>query len=110
MIKIILIIIAMTLFGALGSFYLKKSADSMTNIFSLLKDKNFYIGIILFCLGAVFNIYGLRFVDYSILFPIKSLAYIWTIIIARIFLNEKLTRYKLAGISLILIGVIVLSI
>ena len=110
MIKIVLIILGMTLFGALGSLYLKKAADSMSNVLSLLKNKNFYLGVVLFCLGAVINIYGLRFVEYSILFPIKSLAYIWTIIIAKIFLNEKLTKYKIAGIGLILLGVAVLYI
>ncbi len=110
MLKIILIILSMTLFGAVGSLFLKRAADSMTSVFSLAVNPNFYIGVVLFCLGAVINIIGLRYVPYSILFPIKSLSYVWTIIIAKIFLKEKLTKYKIAGVAFLLLGVAILSI
>lgn len=109
MLKIIFIVLSMTLFGALGSLFLKKAADSMKSVMSLLLNFNFYIGVVLFCLGALINIVGLRYVPYSILFPIKSLAYVWTIIIAKIFLKEKLTKYKLLGMSILILGVLILS-
>lgn len=96
----------MTLFSAIGGYYLKKTANNMKGIFSLITNKTFYIGVILFCLGAVINIYSLRFIPYNIIMPLKSVTYIWTIIIAKAFLNETLNKYKIIGVITIILGVI----
>lgn len=109
MLKIILIVLSMTIFSALGGLYLKRAADSMKSVFSLAVNSNFYIGVIFFCLGAVINIYGLRFISYSIMLPVKSLSYVWTILIAHFFLKETVTKYKILGIISILVGVLFIS-
>ena len=98
----------MTFFSSVGGYYLKKAADSMKGLLSLVANKYFYVGVVLFCIGAGINIYGLRFIPYNIIMPLKSITYIWTILIARSFLNEKINKYKVAGIVTIIIGVILI--
>ncbi|MEW8987208.1 MAG: EamA family transporter [Bacillus sp. (in: firmicutes)] len=42
-------------------------------------------------------------------FPLTSVTYIWTMIISKIWLNERITSRKLLGVTLILIGCVLLS-
>ena len=41
----------------------------------------------------------------SVLYPMVSLGYIWTIIWSRLFFKEALTKQKFLGLGLILLGV-----
>jgi drug/metabolite transporter (DMT)-like permease len=41
----------------------------------------------------------------SVLYPLVSLGYVFTLLWSKLFFNEPLTRYKFAGLALILAGV-----
>jgi drug/metabolite transporter (DMT)-like permease len=51
-------------------------------------------------------VFGLKHGELSVLYPIVSLGYIWTLLWSRLFFGEKLTKSKIAGLALILIGVL----
>lgn len=94
----------MTLFGSLGAFFFKKGAESLNGILSLFINWKIYFGGIFYVTAAILNIVALKFLPYSIVIPLTSITYIWTLIIARIALGEKITIKKIIGIILILIG------
>ena len=73
---------------------------------------NFDIGLGLGIYGvcALLLIFSLKHKDLIVIFPITSTTYLWTQIIARKYLNENINRYKIAGILLILMGVILIQI
>jgi len=48
-------------------------------------------------------------VELGIALPTMSLGYVLIVFLSRLFFNEKITFYKLLGVSLICIGVFVLS-
>lgn len=97
----------MTIMGSFGGFFFKKvSADF--KIPGILLNKNLYIGGILYVGGALLNIYVLKFLDYSMVLPLTSLTYIWTMIVSYTLLGEKITPKKMAGVTLIVIGAIVM--
>ncbi|MCI9667885.1 MAG: EamA family transporter [Angelakisella sp.] len=60
-------------------------------------------------LSALLNLYLLKRLPYSVVIPLGSLTYIWTLIIARKYLGEAISKQKLMGILSILIGVILLT-
>ena len=97
----------MTVLGATASYFLKK-ASSQNSIITMLKGKNIYIGAILYIIAAVLNVVALRFLDYSIVLPLTSITYIWTMIIAYHFLQEKITKTKVIGVCCIVVGVFIL--
>lgn len=99
----------MTLIGAIASLYLKK-ASGLNGILNIIKNINLYIGGILYLISAVLNIYILKFLDYSIVLPLTSITYIWTMILSYFKLNEKINRKKIIGVMLIIIGAILVSI
>lgn len=99
------IVIIMTLLGSIASLYLKK-ASGAHGILSLLKNINLYIGAILYFISAIINIIILRKLDYSVVLPLTSLTYIWTMLLSSSILKERITRRKIVGVFLILIGAI----
>lgn len=106
---IYLFVILMTLLGSLGAFFFKKSTESMQGILSLLKVPNFYIGGFLYALGAILNIILLRYIDYTVLYPISAICYVWSLLIANRFLGEQITAKKILGIVLIIVGIILIT-
>ena len=102
-------VLLMTLAGSLGAFFFKKSTSDLTNVFSLLRVHSFYLGGFLYCLAALMNVVLLRYMDYTILYPMGAVAYIWSLIISNRFLGEKITKKKVLGIALICVGVVLLT-
>ena len=95
------VLIIMTLIGSVASFFLKKGS-SFKNIVELFKNKYVYIGGILYVLSALLNIYVLKYLDYSVVLPLTSITYVWTI--SALFLKEKINIKKIIGIMLIVSG------
>lgn len=102
-------LLIMTMLGAVASLFLKKSSGS-EGVFAMLKNVNLYIGGFLYLASAVLNIWILRYLDYSVVLPLTSLTYIWTMVLSYLILKEKITKKKIGGVVLIIIGAICVSI
>ena len=102
------VLLVMTMFGSVASLFLKKASGSKSLI-DMLKNINLYIGGFLYVSSAVLNIWLLKILDYSIILPLTSLTYIWTMVLSYFILKEKITVKKIAGVCLILIGAIIIS-
>lgn len=101
-------LIIMTMIGAVASLFLKKASEA-DGVLDLIKNVNLYIGGILYLASAVLNIWILRYLDYSVVLPLTSLTYIWTMILSYLILKEKITLKKVGGVVLILVGAICVS-
>lgn len=108
MIKYIFVLL-MTLAGSLGAYFFKKSTDGLSGVLSLLRVPSFYLGGFLYCLGALMNVVLLRYMDYTILYPMGAVGYIWTLVISNRFLGERITKKKVLGVALICVGVVLLT-
>ena len=67
------------------------------------------IGFIFYGVGALVMIVAYKFGSLSVLQPILSLNYIITIILAKSILNESITLFKVVGILIIMVGVILIG-
>lgn len=65
----------------------------------------FYLNSELYVLSALLNLYLLKQLPYSVVLPLGALTYIWTLAIAHNFLGEMITRVKIEGVFLVLVGV-----
>ena len=109
MIVFFIILIIMTLIGSVASLFLKK-ASGADGILALIKNVNLYIGGLLYLASAVLNIWILRYLDYSVVLPLTSLTYVWTMVLSYLILKEKISKKKICGVILILVGAICVSI
>lgn len=102
-------LIIMTFMGSIASLFLKRASGS-NGLKSLLFNQNLYIGGMLYLFSAVLNIWILRYLDYSVVLPLTSLTYVWTMFVSYLVLKEKITRRKIVGVLLVLVGAAIVSI
>ena len=98
------LILIMGLVAAFASFFLKKSTGG-GSITSIILNKYFYLGGFLYTVSALFGIWIIKRMPYSVVIPLGSVCYIWTMFIAKFFLKEKIGLGKIVGMLLILSGV-----
>jgi drug/metabolite transporter (DMT)-like permease len=91
--------------GSFGAVFLKSGATKLKQGFWHILNLQLALGVALFLLSAVFFVLGIRHGELSVLYPMVSLGYIWTLLWSRLFFNEPFTRQKFLGLGLILVGV-----
>ena len=101
-------IVIMTLMGAMGKKNIKKAASS-GEIRKIILNKFLYIGGIVYVLSALINIVILKYLDYSVVLPLTSLTYIWTMVFSYFLLKENISIKKIAGVALIIVGAILVA-
>lgn len=95
------LIVIYTILSSSGLFFLKKS--------QLVVDSVFLYGFVLYLGGFVLWLYILKNYPLSIAFPVASSGIILaTQLIGFLFFEEPITTLKVTGISMIIIGIIIL--
>lgn len=108
-------IFLMTIMGSVASLFLKQASGSLKGeslaevALNMLKTPSLYAGGMLYLAASALNIYVLRILDYSSVLPLSAFTYVWTMFLARLKLGEKLTRKKMAGVFLIVVGALLVS-
>lgn len=101
-------LLVMTMLGAIASLFLKR-ASAADGILSMLKGRSLYVGGMLYFVSALLNIWILKKLDYSVVLPLTSLTYVWTTLLSYGMLKEVVTKKKLSGLGLIVLGAILVS-
>jgi drug/metabolite transporter (DMT)-like permease len=94
-----------SIIGSFGAVFLKRGAAHLKDGFWHILNLQLATGVALFLGSSVFFILGIRRGELSVLYPMVSLGYIWTLLWSRLFFNEAFTRQKFFGLGLILLGV-----
>ena len=102
---ILLVIIAATMSSA-SQLLWKIGADSKS---SGLAITLYLVGFLLSGLGLVFLTGSYRFAPVSIMQPMMSLGYVWSIIFGALFLAEGITTPKIIGTIFIIVGSVLLG-
>jgi len=107
--KYILLILSFTLLGAFGGYCFKRAISDVPVITKVVFNQFLYIGAALYFVSAVMNIFVLKFLPYTIVLPITSLTYAWTLLISKLLLKERITKYKVTGVLFIISGALLLG-
>lgn len=107
--SIVLVLIG-SFIGSFAAVFLKAGAHSMSrNWKSLLLNYKLAVGVSLYLLSSVFFVMGVKNGEVTILYPLVSLGYVWTLVWSNLVFKEPLTRTKFAGIGVIIFGVALLN-
>ena len=103
---IVVILLVETFISSLASYFLKKAspADGGSKI-KLLLSPFFYLGGVMYVIAALGNIYLLQKLPYAVVLPLGSITYIWTMFLSNRLLGEKITKRKILGMIVIIVGV-----
>ncbi|HLC89121.1 MAG TPA: EamA family transporter [Candidatus Nanoarchaeia archaeon] len=106
MIKLIPVLLVLfgSLIGASGTLIIKKGTNKFS-FFQLLKSKNLWMGLLLYCVSMIVYVLALSQERLSVIYPIASTAYIWTTLFSVKFLGEKMNPWKWLALSGIIVGV-----
>ncbi len=106
--SMILVFIA-SLIGSLGAVFLKLGAEKLRYGFRHIISTQAAAGVALFLLSSVFFGWGVKNGELSVLYPMVSLGYVWTLLWSRIFFKEPVTKSKFAALGLILCGIVLIA-
>lgn len=96
--------------GSFGAVFLKSGAGRLHRQWrTLVFNWRLAAGISAFLLSSVFFVAGIKHGELTILYPMASFGYIWTLLWSRLFFGEPFTRTKFYGLALILIGIGILG-
>jgi len=101
--------------AATGQIFMKKGVTQLGDdgissnlnfpgIFRIFLQKNIFVGLSIYMGGMILWLYALSKLDVSLAYPLVSLGYIITAILALVFLKENISTMRWAGIALIVIG------
>jgi drug/metabolite transporter (DMT)-like permease len=106
----ILLVMAGAFIGSFGAVFLKSGAGRLhRQIHTLLFNWRLAAGIAAFLVSSMFVVAGIKNGELTILYPMLSFGYVWTLLWSRLFFGERLTRNKFLGVGLILIGIVCLG-
>jgi drug/metabolite transporter (DMT)-like permease len=100
-----LLVLLASLIGSIGAVYLKMGAADLRHGYRHVFNLRLAAGVALFLGSSVFYLLGIRRGELSVLFPMVSLGYVWTLFWSRLFFREPFSRVKFVGLALILLGV-----
>jgi len=100
-----------TLFGVAAQYLIKTSANSLQVITleSLLSNWALWLGLAMYGISTGLLILALRDGELSLLYPVISLTYVWVTILSVLVFNESVNVFKIAGITIICLGVTLLG-
>jgi drug/metabolite transporter (DMT)-like permease len=100
-----LLVFVASIIGSFGAVFLKMGAARLDGTILSFVNTRLILGVTLFLGSSVFYALGIRGGQLSVLYPMVSLGYIWTLVWSRLFFGEPFTASKFAGLGLILLGV-----
>jgi len=103
--KSMLLVFAASVVGSFGAVFLKLGAARLDGSVLSFLNSRLAVGVALFLGSSVFYAAGIKGGQLSVLYPMVSLGYIWTLLWSRLFFGEAMTREKFMGLGLILAGV-----
>lgn len=96
--------------GSFGAVFLKSGAGRLhRDIKTVILNWRLALGVGFYLLSSFFFVLGVRRGELTILYPMVSLGYVWTLLWSRLFFKESMTRNKFLGIGLVLAGIVLLN-
>ncbi len=105
-----LLVLVASIIGSVGAVFLKAGAASLHRQLSTwLLNWRLMVGVAVAIVSSYFFVLAVRRGELTVLYPLISLGYVWTLFWSRIFFREPFTRKKFFGLGLILLGTVFLA-
>jgi drug/metabolite transporter (DMT)-like permease len=104
------LVLSGSVIGSVGAVFLKAGAGHVSRrLSSILLNWKLALGIATYLLSSVLFVKGMAHGELSVLFPMVSLSYICSLVWSRLLFQEVITKAKIYGVGLILIGIVCLG-
>jgi len=106
------LVLVASFIGSFGAVLLKAGANQLEfTLRGLATNFRLMGGIGFFVFSTYFFVKGVSQpgAELTVLYPMVSLSYIWTLLWSRLFFGEPFTKAKIQGLMLIVCGIIILQ-
>ena len=104
------LVLSGSVIGSIGAVFLKSGAMAIKGHWSsLIYNWKLAMGVVTYMLSSVLFVKGMSHGELSVLFPMVSLSYICSLVWSRLLFNEVITKAKVYGIGMILVGIVCLG-
>lgn len=122
MIKIILLVLFSEMLVAAGQILFKKSINTIERyslrgagfkirfLGEVISKPGIWGGLFFMVIGLVVWLFALAQGELSLVFSLGSIQYILILVLAHIYLNEKIDKVKLVGTLLVIAGIVLIAI
>ena len=106
-----LLVLGCTVLGAAAQIFMKLGANHLAHpgLIGMATNLPLLSGLALYGLSTVLLVLALKDGELSLLYPVIALTYVWVTALSLVLLHDQPNPYKLAGITIIVIGVSVLG-
>ncbi|MGA2270439.1 MAG: hypothetical protein ABSH44_18345 [Bryobacteraceae bacterium] len=111
----VLLVFGCTILGAAAQILMKWGANHLAHaglidtVIAVATNLPLMSGYVLYGLSTVLLVLALKDGELSLLYPVIALTYVWVTVLSLVFFHDKANPFKLAGITIIVIGVSVLG-
>lgn len=104
-----------TVLGAAAQILMKSGAARVEHpgvtgvLIGMFTDLRLFAGYCLYGLSTLLLVLALREGELSLLYPVIALTYVWVTVLSFVLFHEVVNPWKLAGITVIVIGVAILG-
>lgn len=110
LVRSIVLVFLAGIVGSFGAVFLKLGALRLNHSVLSFVNSRLIFGVSLYLGSTVIYLSALKGGELSVLYPMVSLGYIWTLVWSKVFFKEAMTRYKFVGLALIVLGVVLVGI
>ena len=103
-----ILLMVVALLTAIGQICFKKVAVQETSFFRKFMHPWFLLGVFFFICGPVLSSLAAQVVDFSVMYAMTALNFVFVLGLSRWLLKEKIDWPKIAGVSIIIVGVLVM--
>lgn len=108
--KSIMLVFACTILGTLAQLFMKTGMEHFrAEPVALITNLPLLAGYALYGINTVMLVLALREGELSVLYPIIALTYVWVTLLSYIRLHEPPNVYKNVGVTVIILGVIIIG-
>lgn len=100
-----LLVLVGSFIGSFGAVFLKSGSAKLRLGLRHFLSFRLAAGVAMYLLSSCFFIVAIRNGELTVLYPLVSFSYIWTLLWSRLLFKEPLTGGKFVGLGLILVGV-----
>jgi multidrug transporter EmrE-like cation transporter len=104
-----LLVLVASVVGSFGAVFLKMGAEKLKLGLRHVISFQAAAGVALFLTSSVFFVLGIKHGELSVLYPMASLGYIWTVLWSRLFFKEPFTKQKFLALGMILTGICLIA-
>ena len=103
-----ILLIVVSLLTATGQICFKKVAVLESSFFRKFLHPVFLLGVIFFVCGPVISSLVAKVMDFSIIYAMTSLNFIFVLLLSRWILKEKIDYFKIIGVCIIITGLLIM--